>query len=187
MNQEDRQIIRQDALQTFYDTFVTDDRGPCFDTVSKQCLYVKKGHPGCAIGALPQFQELLKATPEIGQVQAACTVAGQDEAGAILSQLGSGLSILVPLRVGSVRVGALLLLDLPDAHNIEIVMETLATLATIVSLILNSSLHFKGQERTIAKRTEALTISEENYRTLAEEMPVLIIVMIPSSIAFILE
>ncbi len=68
-----RSEVRLEALRVFYDTFMVNEAGPCFDPVSKMCKYVKVGHPGCAIGALPQFKELLLKNPELGEVKGGIT------------------------------------------------------------------------------------------------------------------
>jgi transcriptional regulator with GAF, ATPase, and Fis domain len=94
------------------------------------------------------------------------------EAEEILSGLECGLSVAVPLSVGAVTVGALLLLDLPDAHSISLLVRVLDVLSTVVALVFRNALSLEEQEAVIERRTHEFEESEERFRTLVENVPV---------------
>jgi two-component system, cell cycle sensor histidine kinase and response regulator CckA len=81
------------------------------------------------------------------------------DASQMLQQDGFGLSVAVPLHVGRVRVGGMLVLGLPDQQHIASEIKLLTTLATIVALVLRNAFLFENQERIIADRTRELTIA----------------------------
>lgn len=92
----------------------------------------------------------------------------------ILSQMGFGFSIAVPLMIGSLHIGALLILGIPDNQHITSVLELFKMLSTTVALVLRNTSLYEYQEQTIAERTRqlsqtnaALTESEERYRNIA--------------------
>jgi two-component system, cell cycle sensor histidine kinase and response regulator CckA len=70
-----------------------------------------------------------------------------------------GLSMAVPLHVGAVKVGAMLVLGLPDQRHLASEIRLLNTLAAIVALVLRNSFLFENQEIIIARRTRDLTLS----------------------------
>jgi len=81
------------------------------------------------------------------------------EASRLLQQNGFALSMAIPLNVGAVPVGSMLVLGLPDQQHIASEIKLLTTLATIVALVLRNSFLFENQEEIIAKRTKELTLA----------------------------
>ena len=77
----------------------------------------------------------------------------------LLQQDGFGLSMAFPLSIGSVRVGAMLVLGLPDQQHIVSEIKLLTTLSTIVALVLRNSFLFESQEDIIAERTKELRLA----------------------------
>lgn len=90
------------------------------------------------------------------------------EVAGLLSGEGFDLSMAFPLDVGGFRVGAMLVLGLPDEEHISTVLSLLNDLSTIVALVLRNSFLFERQEEIIQERTAELSASEEKYRTLFE-------------------
>ena len=80
------------------------------------------------------------------------------------------LSMAVPLHVGRQKVGAILMLGLPDDNSIDVALKMLDILATILALIFRNMLLFKRQEDIIEKQTSELRESESKYRLLFENM-----------------
>ncbi|MBN2103601.1 DUF1638 domain-containing protein [bacterium] len=76
------------------------------------------------------------------------------------------MSIAVPLHVGKKRVGALLLLGLPDDNSIGMALKMLDIIATILALIFRNALLLSHQENIIEKQTRKLRESESKYRLL---------------------
>ncbi len=87
------------------------------------------------------------------------------EAENILADFQCGLSIAVPLNVGTFKVGALLLLDLPDPQHISMVVEILNLLSTMVALVFRNYILYEKQESIIEKRTRELKESELRLQT----------------------
>jgi PAS domain S-box-containing protein len=86
-------------------------------------------------------------------------------AAGLLRQEGFELSLCMPLNVGHVHVGALLLLGLPDATHLDSEIHTLEMLSTVVALVLRNALLFERQEQTIQERTrELLELIAEHER-----------------------
>ena len=84
---------------------------------------------------------------------------GSSDVSEILQRLGFGLSMAIPLSVGAMRVGAMLVLGLPDQQHLASETKLLATLSTIVALVLRNSFLFENQEETIAERTKELALA----------------------------
>jgi len=80
------------------------------------------------------------------------------EVAPLLAEIGHGLSVAVPLSVNSKRVGALLLLGLPDPHGMGVVLETVNVLAPVVALIFRNALLYENQETIIQTRTRELSL-----------------------------
>jgi PAS domain S-box-containing protein len=81
------------------------------------------------------------------------------DASQLLQQDGFALSMAVPLHVGAVRVGAMLVLGLPDQQHIASEIKLLTTLATIVALVLRNSFLFENQVAIIAEGTKELALA----------------------------
>jgi signal transduction histidine kinase len=86
------------------------------------------------------------------------------EANTILQNLDCGLSIAVPLKVGTVRVGALLLLGLPDPDHSKLLIDILSLLSTLIALVFRNTILYEKQESIIKQRTIALKAHETRLR-----------------------
>jgi PAS domain S-box-containing protein len=90
------------------------------------------------------------------------------EVAGLLRREGFELSMAFPLNAGAFRVGAMLVLGLPDEEHISSVLDLLNNLSAIVALVLRNSFLFERQEEIIQERTAELRAGEEKYRTLIE-------------------
>ena len=90
------------------------------------------------------------------------------EVAGLLRREGFELSMVFPLNAGAFRVGAMLVLGLPDEEHISSVLDLLKNLSAIVALVLRNSFLFERQEEIIQERTAELSASEGKYRTLIE-------------------
>ncbi len=111
------------------------------------------------------------------------------EASELLRREGFELSMVFPLRAGEFRVGAMLVLGLPDEEHIASALNLLNSLSTIVALALRNVILYDDQAQLIQERTaelrdknerlneeiverekaeEAMKASEERFRRLAE-------------------
>jgi PAS domain S-box-containing protein len=90
------------------------------------------------------------------------------EVAGLLSREGFELSMAFPLNAGAFRVGAMLVLGLPDEEHISSVLDLLNNLSAIVALVLRNSFLFERQEEIIQERSAELRTSEEKYRVLIE-------------------
>ncbi len=69
------------------------------------------------------------------------------------------LSVALPLRVGTLPVGAMLLLGLPEhGHHIETEIKLLNTLSSVLALVLRNAFLYEDQERIIEERTKELML-----------------------------
>lgn len=92
------------------------------------------------------------------------------EASELLCQTDFGVSIAVPLNVGEMRVGAMLVLGLPDEKHIETEINLLSTLSTVVALVLRNAFLFANQEQIIEERTKELTLSDFTLDNMTDAM-----------------
>ncbi len=110
------------------------------------------------------------------------------EASRLLQQDGFSLSMAVPLHVGTVRVGAMLVLGLPDQQHIASEIKLLTTLAAIVALVLRNSFLYENQEAIIAERTKELELAasqrKKNEDALRESQECLEFVLKGSQLGF---
>ena len=97
------------------------------------------------------------------------------ELAGLLKREGFELSMVFPLNTGEFRVGAMLVLGLPDEEHITSVLSLLNNLSTIVALVLRNAILYEKQEQTIQERTAELRSNNEKLalelseRKLAEE------------------
>ena len=70
---------RTDALKRFYNVFVRNNLGPCYNTETDRCLYRADDHPGCAVGILPEFIEAAKDLREEDLFASIATLVAQAE------------------------------------------------------------------------------------------------------------
>jgi C4-dicarboxylate-specific signal transduction histidine kinase len=85
----------------------------------------------------------------------------------LLRQEGFELSMVFPLNAGEFRVGAMLVLGLPDEEHITSVLNLLNNLSAIVSLVLRNAILYEKQEQLIQERTAEL---RDNNEKLAMEL-----------------
>ncbi len=86
------------------------------------------------------------------------------EVNGLLHREGFELSMALPLNVGAFRVGAMLVLGLPDEEHISSVLTLLNDLSAIVALVLRNSFLFEHQERVIQERTAKLQKANEQLQ-----------------------
>jgi PAS domain S-box-containing protein len=92
------------------------------------------------------------------------------DASQLLQQDGFGLSMTIPLNVGAVHVGAMLVLGLPDQQHIDSEIKLLTTLAATVSLVLRNSFLYENQEEIIAERTKELTLAAFTFHNMEDSV-----------------
>lgn len=95
---------------------------------------------------------------------------GNPPATELLLQEGLTLSLIVPLMMGKARVGAMLVLGLPDEQHIESEISLLNTLGTIVALVLRNAFLYEAQEILIAERTNRLERANRELRENREKL-----------------
>jgi PAS domain S-box-containing protein len=78
------------------------------------------------------------------------------EIAGLLRQEGFELSMGFPLHAGGSRVGAMLVLGLPDEEHVTSVLGLLNNLSAIVALVLRNAILFDKQEQIIQERTAQL-------------------------------
>lgn len=83
-----------------------------------------------------------------------------------LKRLEFGLSVGVPLVAAGVRVGSILVLDLPDRLRHEDLLATLDHIAGVTALVVRNAFLFEEQERLVDERTRQVIENEERYRAL---------------------
>ncbi len=83
--------------------------------------------------------------------------------GKSLSSLGIGKSFVIPLCVGSERLGMIILLDLMEPKGASAILETIDKISGVFALILKNSLLYRNLENTVEIRTRTL---KEQYSTL---------------------
>ncbi len=83
------------------------------------------------------------------------------EAAGLLRREGFELSTVFPLHVGEFRVGAMLVLGLPDEEHITSVLSLLNNLSSIVALVLRNAILYEKQEQLIQERTAELRGNNE--------------------------
>ena len=87
-----------------------------------------------------------------------------------LVQEGFLLSLIVPLLMGEARVGAMLVLGLPDEQHVESETSLLNTLGTVVALVLRNAFLYEAQEMLIAERTNRLEKANRELRESRERL-----------------
>jgi len=85
-------------------------------------------------------------------------------AGEILRADGFELSQAVPLKVGAVPVGAMLLLGLPDETHLDSTMCVLDALSSILALVLRNAFLYEKQEQLVRERTRELQAANDSLR-----------------------
>jgi len=83
------------------------------------------------------------------------------ETARFLQQEGFELSMVFPLTAGAFRVGAMLVLGLPDKEHITALFSLFTNLSTIMALALRNAVLYEKQEQCIHERTAELRDSNE--------------------------
>lgn len=81
--------------------------------------------------------------------------------GRLLRELELTDSVIVPLRVGNVLVGALVLLGLMDTHGIETIVRSLNRLSSILALIMRQADQYRDLELAVRSRTAELQAARD--------------------------
>ncbi len=94
----------------------------------------------------------------------AMTVSPDDESrsGASLRSLGVSDSVVVPLRVGSEMIGALVLLGLMDTSGIETIVHSLDRLSSLLALIMRQADQYRDLELAVRARTAELQATRDS-------------------------
>ncbi len=107
----------------------------------------------------PEGERLHAITHGLSETEVWDPEISSSEISQILKQSKFGMSMAIPLSVGAVKIGAMLVLDLPDQQHIASKIKLLTTPATIVALVLQNAFLFENQEQTIVNRTKELFLS----------------------------
>jgi PAS domain-containing protein len=83
------------------------------------------------------------------------------ELAGLLGREGFELSMVLPLSAGAFRVGAMLVLGLPDEEHVTSVLGVLDNLSTVVALVLRNAMLYERQELLILARTVELRDKNE--------------------------
>jgi PAS domain S-box-containing protein len=144
--------------------------GPTHRVVGVSPLRRREWAESSAVSRLVEIVQSLPATRLLNAEVSA-------EAAGLLHQEGFDLSISVPLTVGAFRVGAMLVLGLPEGPHIGSGIKLMNTLSTIVALVLRNAFLYESQEQIIHERTsrlqatnKALWASERRFRELLENV-----------------
>jgi signal transduction histidine kinase/CheY-like chemotaxis protein len=86
------------------------------------------------------------------------------ETATILQRERLGLSMAIPLTVGTHSVGVLFLLGLPEEIRLAATETLISPLSTILALVLRNAVFYERQEQTILARTVELSQINERLR-----------------------
>lgn len=81
--------------------------------------------------------------------------------GRLLRSLGLSDSVIVPLRVGSEMIGALVLLGLMDTQGIETIVHSLDRLSFLLALIMRQADQYRDLELAVRERTAELRATRD--------------------------
>jgi two-component sensor histidine kinase len=116
----------------------------------------------------PEMVRLLDIVYDLPGMTAWDPGKGNGEAESLLERLGYGLSLLVPLNVGEVRMGIILILGLMDRRHVESIIKMQKTLSSIVALILRNSILIENQQNNIARLQQVENELKEHREHLEE-------------------
>lgn len=106
---------------------------------------------------LPETNLLYEAAHKLSKITL-WEEADSSEVSSLLSANGFNLSVAAPLIAQETRVGAILLLGLPDKLHIETELSLLSTLSKVLTLMLRNALLYRSQKQTITERTKQLRL-----------------------------
>lgn len=131
-----------------------------------------QGHdnPHLLLAVRPLRQETLFRNPAIDQLihashasPLAMAASPEDPTvpGRLLRSLGLSDSVIVPLRVGSEMIGALVLLGLMDTQGIETIVHSLDRLSSLLALIMRQADQYRDLELAVRERTAELRATRD--------------------------
>ena len=85
-----------------------------------------------------------------------------------LSKQGFDLSLALPLKINSVLYGGFLILGLPTQTNLDLIIQGLQALTSILALIFRYSVLYTNMEELVIERTRSLKESEKKFRNYVE-------------------
>ena len=85
----------------------------------------------------------------------------QTPSGALLRSLGLSDSVILPLRVGSEMIGALVLLGLMDMSGIDTIVHSLDRLSSLLALIMRQADQYRDLELAVQQRTAELRATRD--------------------------
>jgi PAS domain S-box-containing protein len=109
---------------------------------------------------LPQVDRLIHLSHASTRAMAA-SPSDPTPAGAILRDLELSDSVVVPMRVGSDMVGAIVLLGLMDTKGVETILRSLDRLSPLMALILRQADQFRDLEEMVQERTSELRAARD--------------------------
>lgn len=104
------------------------------------------------------------------------------EIAGLLRGEGFELSMVFPLNAGEFRVGAMLVLGLPDEEHITSMLSLLDNLFAIVALVLRNAFIYEKQEQVIREREDDLRRITLFQRTILDNAPYGIVSTTPEGI-----
>lgn len=110
--------------------------------------------------AARRLYQIVHDTPEMRM----WSTGDSSEAAGILCKEGFDLSMAVPLQVGAVRVGAMLVLGLPEGEQSAFAADLLNYVALDVALALHKAFQSKKQEEMLRRRSRDLEIRNAELR-----------------------
>jgi len=112
------------------------------------------------------LEDLIPKIINLDEMKLYCSGKQRKAVESILGKLGYNLSLIIPLRLGKVHVGSILVLGLPSEHHIASIMEVLNSLSSTITLVLRNSLLLEERENIIKR----LKLAEEELQKTIEEL-----------------
>jgi len=126
--------------------------------------------------AQPELQVLLEDLAQLAHAQPTAVLwQGPDTptaVQAILHRGGFNGVLVLPLKVGTLTAGLLIILHLLDMQRNSETLRALEILSPIAALVIQNARFFESQESVIQARSQDLRESERHFHTLAEVAPV---------------
>ena len=122
-----------------------------------------------------EIKRLVEIAHNLSEITLWCSGTHNGEAESILEQLGYGLSLALPLKMGTTSMGIILVLDLFDDYHIESITSMLSTLTNVVALVLRNSFLIEELQDTVTESKlvgKELKTSEERFRAMFEQAAV---------------
>ncbi len=87
-----------------------------------------------------------------------------------LSEIGSPVTLLVPLMIGDLLFGGILLIGLPTTHNLELIIEGIESISSLFAIIIRYSQLYSDIESEVKERTRDLAASEQQLRATNQQL-----------------